>query len=157
MYIKHTSICMYRLCSSVCVFLQHCHRARQAGCVVRWQSRALYVCVCIFLCEPVCLPARVCGAGVPGRPAQLAAHLCSRLCAACAHALPTARHYGKKTQERGIPSDEERDRKKDGGMGKNEGRRNAPSGRRGLRQGYYKAGHFLQVCKRGEKGFGESN
>ena len=49
---------------------------------------------------------------MPGRPAQLAAHLCSRLCAACAHALPTAPHHGKKTQERGMLRDEGRDGKK---------------------------------------------
>lgn len=43
---------------------------------------------------------------MPGRPAQLAAHLCSRLCAACAHALPTALRYSKKTQERETLRDE---------------------------------------------------
>lgn len=48
-------VCMHEcLCVFVFVSLYHC--ARQAGCVTRWQSKALYVCVCVCV-EQVCLAA----------------------------------------------------------------------------------------------------
>ncbi len=99
---------------------------------------------------------------MPGRPAQLAAHLCSRLCAACAHALPTAPHYGKKTQERGMLRDEGREGKKvrDGGEeeeqekrgagGKKEG--GAESGGIGGLQGWEHGGKEREQKKVGEGG-----
>lgn len=93
------------------------------------------MCVSVHVC--------VCGAGVPGRPAQLAAHLCSRLCAACAHALPTAPHHGKKTQERGMLRDKGRDGRKQKER-EMEGRRREwgeqREEQRGGRRGDYKAG-----------------
>ena len=70
---------------------------------------------------------------MPGRPAQLAAHLCSRLCAACAHALPTAPHHGKKTQERGMLRDEGRDGKKARDGGEKEEEEEEEEGKRGAR------------------------
>lgn len=62
-------VCMHkRLCVFVFVSLYRC--ARQAACVTRWQSKALYVCVCVCveqvclatphsllpICAPVCVP-----------------------------------------------------------------------------------------------------
>lgn len=78
---------------------------------------------------------------MPGRPAQLAAHLCSRLCAACAHALPTAPHHGKKTQERGMLRDEGRDGKKarDGGWEEEEEKRGWREEQQEEGEGDYKA------------------
>lgn len=87
------------LCICVWAPVKLSQAGRQADCVIRWHSKSLYVCLCVY------------GAGVPGRPAQLVAHLCTLLCAACAHALPTALHHCKKTQENGMLRDEGRDGK----------------------------------------------
>lgn len=44
------NVCKYacmHVCICVCVPVSLYHRARQAGRVVRWQRRALCVCVCV--------------------------------------------------------------------------------------------------------------